>query len=264
MSTAFDPGPAARLIAEAYNTRTLLKDLPEGCRPKDVADGYAVQDRIAADTVAGHGLEDKLAGWKLGLGSANAMRGAGLARPVIGRVFEQRLYEDGDAVPVPGTPPALIEIEIAFTLARDVAPTDKLANPLDAVAAAYLVSEIVVSRFADRKTVGLASFTADSVGFHALVVGQEVDIAAISDLTRTLAVSLDGKEIVRAATGDDAIDPVAMLGHLMAHARERGLTLKKGDMVTTGTLSKPFEATSPAAIIATADGIELAYTMQIA
>lgn len=263
MTTSFNPAPAARLIAQAYNKATTLDALPENVRPTSLAEGYDVQDRIAADTVEERGLNDHLAGWKLGLGSANAMKGAGLSRPVIGRVFASRLYKAEDPVPVPAHAPALIEIEVAFTLGRDIAPTERIANPLDIVAHANIVSEIVLSRFTDRKVVGLPSFVADSVGFHALVIGQRVETAHIGEIARHLVVTLDGREIVRAATGDDAIDPIAMLGHLMAHAAERGLTLRKGDVVTTGTLSKPFETTSPGQITAKADDIELAFAMKL-
>ncbi len=261
MST-FDPAPAARMIAEAQNARRLIKEIPEAQRPKSLAEGYAVQDRVAADTGKAGGITDQLAGWKLGFGSANAMKGANLTRPVIGRVWKNRLVSPDAPVAVPATPPSLIEIEIAFTLGRDVAPGDKLAGPLDAVAKANIVSEIVYSRFEDRKTVGLPTFAADSVGFHALVIGHEVDIKTLPAIVKTLSVTVDGKEVQRAATGDDAIDPVVMLGHLMDHARERGLTLRKGDIVTTGTLSKPFEQTSPATIAATAEGVKLVYTMK--
>lgn len=261
MSTAFDPGPAARLIADAQNAKSLLKEIPEAQRPKSLADGYAVQDRIAAETGTS-GVRDTLAGWKIGLGSANAMKGANLSRPVFGRVFTSRLHKAGSTIAVPAAPASLIEFEICFTFGRDVAPTDKLANPLDAVSKTQLVSEIVYSRFADRKTVGLPSFTADSVGFHGLVMGPEVDPKRIPEIARTMVVTQDGKEVCRAATGDDSIDPVVMLGHLFDHARERGITLKKGEIVTTGSVSKPFEANSPATFVVKADGVELSYTMK--
>ncbi|MFM9943573.1 MAG: fumarylacetoacetate hydrolase family protein [Hyphomicrobiaceae bacterium] len=262
MSTAFDPGPAARLIAEAQNAKTLLKEIPEGQRPKTLAEGYTVQDLVAAQCGQSGGVKDKLAGWKIGLGSANAMKGANLTRPVFGRMFESRLFDSGDTVTVPASPAALIEIEIAFAIARDVAPTENIANPLDVVSRGFIVSEIVFSRFADRKTVGLPSFTGDSVGFHALVVGHEINPAEIPNIVRTLVVQQDGKEVCRAATGDDSLDPVIMLGHLLAHARERGLTLKKGDLVTTGSVSKPFEATSPASFSVRAEGVELDYAIK--
>ena len=157
---------------------------------------------------------------------------------------------------------ALIEIEIAFTIARDIAPTEKVANPLDAVADTHFVSEVVLSRFVDRTKVGLPSFAADSVGFHALVIGQKVQPSAIPGIARSVVVTLDGKEAVRGLSGDDAIDPVVMLGALLAHARDRGITVKKGEIITTGTLSKPFNAKIPCAIEAKADGVALKYTLK--
>jgi len=246
--SAFDPVPAATLLAEAMNTGRRFSELPEAARPLSIADGYDVQDAIAAGR---GGLKDTTAGWKLGLGSANAMRAAKLTRPLIGRVYKGRLYPSDATVPAPAGAKALIEIEIAFTLGRDVPPTQTPGDPLSSVSRTSLVSEIVISRFIDRTVVGLPSFAADSVGFHALVIGPDVKPSDIATVTRSLAVTCNGAEATTVATGDDAIDPVEMLGHLMAHARERGITLKAGEIVTTGTLSKPFEATVPCAIAAT-------------
>lgn len=251
---AFDPAAAAKLLADAMRSGSRLKELPESARPATIAHGYDIQESVArtADTF----------GWKLGLGSANAMRGAKLDRPLIGRMFKGRLYDNGAEVPAPAGAKALIEIEIAFTLGRDVAPTDKLANPLDAVANAHLVSEIVLSRFLDRTVVGLPSFTADSVGFHGLVVGADVETADIGALTRSLTVTLDGKPATSIATGDDAIDPITMLAVLITHARERGQTLRKGEIITTGTLSKPFDAPVPSTIEAKTDFGNVRYTLK--
>lgn len=260
MST-FDPGPAAAVLAAAMNERRRIDALPEAQRPRTVAEGYDIQDRLAEDARRGVGLKDKPAGWKLGMGSVNAMKGAGLDQPLIGRVFAGRLTEAGAAVEGPAGAKALIEIEIAFTLARDVPPTETVTNPLDVVARANLVSEIVLSRYVDRTKVGLPSFAADSVGFHSLVIGPQVDPSAISGIKRSLTVTLDGAPAVAALTGDDALDPVTMLAALMRHARDRGITLRTGEIVTTGTLSKPFDAPIPCAIEAKADGVGLKYTL---
>lgn len=261
MSASFDPTPAASLLAGAMNGATRFDVIPEAQRPRTIAEGYDIQDRIAADSLKGGPLRDKAAGWKLGLGSANAMKGAKLERPLIGRVFAGRLRPNGAFIDAPGGAKALIEIEIAFTLSRDVAPADKIANPLDVVAEAHLVSEIVLSRFIDRTIVGLPSFAADSVGFHALVIGPKVQPAQIGAIARSVAVTLDGKPAVQGLTGDDAIDPLVMMTYLMAHARDRGITLRKGEVVTTGTLSKPFEAPVPSAIEAVTEGGTVRYTL---
>lgn len=258
MTTPFDPAPAATFLANAMNDGSLVTEIPEAQRPGTITEGYDVQDQIAQ----GATLKDTTAGWKLGLGSANAMRGAKIERPLIGRVFSGRLHETGATIATPAGAPAMIEIEVAFTLSRDVAPGDQIANPLDVVAKANLVSEIVLSRFVDRTVVGLPSFAADSVGFHALVIGPEVTAAQIPAIAASMAVTLDGEPAVGGLSGDDAIDPVEMLGHLMAHARDRGITLKAGELVTTGTLSKPFNATAPATVKAQTEHGTVSFTLK--
>ena len=262
MSTPFDPGPAAHLLAMATNTRRQFKELPEANRPRTLAEGYDVQDRMAREAGRSEGLEDSIAGWKLGFGSANAMKGAGLDRPVIGRVFTKRLYKEGDTIPVPVGLKAMVEIEIAFTLARDIGPADRIADPLAAIADTHIACELVLSRYIDRTKVGLPSFVADSVGFHALVVGQKLDVNGIGTVATTATVLVDGKETTGPQTGGDTIDALWSLGQLMAHARDRGLTLRKGEIVTTGTITKPFDAPTPSTIVVKATGAGLTFSLK--
>jgi 2-keto-4-pentenoate hydratase len=248
---AFDPSISAELLARALNEGTQVTELPGAGRPADLAQGYDVQDRVAAIS------KDRPAGWKLGLGSTNAMRGANLTRPVIGRVFASRLKRNGETVRLPYSRPILVEIEIAVVLSRDISPSDRVA-PRDCFETAHIVSELVQSRFVDRRVVGLPSFVGDSVGFAALVVGHPVDVGRLPEIVNSIVVSLDGKEASRAATGDDAIDPLEMLEHLMAHARERDITLRKGEVVTTGTLTRPFDIVAANGMVSVrAAGIEL-------
>jgi 2-keto-4-pentenoate hydratase len=257
----FDPTPAARQLAAAMNTATRIAELAAVGRPSALAEAYAVQERIAADAGKPGGVADEVVGWKLGIGSKNAMQKAGLASPVIGRLFGSRVVADGASVALPAGAPAMVEIEIAFRLARDVAPGERLASPLDAVADAHIVSELVVSRLVDRVAAGLPSFVADSVGFHALIVGAKVPAASIARIAASAIVHVDGKETARGLAGDDAIDPVTALGQLMAHAAERGQTLRAGELVTTGTLTRPFDAPAPARVTLTADGAALAFQL---
>ncbi len=245
---SFNPAPAAATLVETMNAGSRIADLAADCKPGELAQAYDVQDHIAAHQALDGTLNDQLAGWKLGLGSANAMKGAGLARPVIGRVFKGRLFDDGADVPAPAGSVGMIEIEIAFTLARDVAPGDTIADPRDVISSAHLVSEIVISRFIDRTAVGLPSFIADNVGFHALVMGPQVKLEDVPAIANSVTVDLNGERAVGAQQGDDAINPFEMMTYLMAHTAERGLSLKAGEIVTTGSISKPFDAKIPALV----------------
>ena len=104
------------------------------------------------------------------------------------------------------------------------------------------------------------SLVADSVGFAALIVGQPVDMAKVGAIIDGITVMLDGQEVARGLKGDDGLDPLEMVGVLMQHARERGVTLRKGELVTTGTITKPFDIVGrKGAIVTRAPGVELVY-----
>lgn len=257
MSNQFDANPAAAMLGAAMNSGERFAEIPEAQRPRSIPEGYDIQDRIAAGGI----VADETAGWKLGLGSANAMRNAGIERPLIGRVYRGRLHQSGAEVAGPAGAKAMIEIEVAFWLGRDIAPGDTISDPLSVVERAHLVSEVVLSRFLDRTTVGLPSFAADSVGFHALVIGPEIAAPDIPAIAGSVAVKCDGAPVVGGLEGDDAIDPVEMLGYLIGHARDRNITLKAGELVTTGTLSKPFDAAVPSQIEASSSHGNLAYSL---
>jgi len=243
MNESFDPGPAATQLAEAWRSGSLLTELPAAIRPATLSQGYDVQDRLIAM------LGEPVAGWKLGVGSALQKRQAGIGRSIAGRVLQSCLYREGSTVSIPNAAPITIEFEIAYVLSRDVLPEETEVAPLDVVGAVHAAFEIVLSRFTDRRAVGWPSFAADDAAFHALVLGAPIDATRIGELRNSLVVSVDGKEMARSAIGEDATDPVAALGDLIAIARERGMRLPKGSVVSTGTVSKPFNVSAAKARI---------------
>ncbi|WP_420993047.1 fumarylacetoacetate hydrolase family protein [Cupriavidus sp. 30B13] len=238
MSANFNPGAAAELLADAWRRGTQMRDLPAAAKPATLAEGYDVQDRFIA------ALGDPVAGWKLGVGSASAMRRAGLARPLAGQIGASRCLEAGAAVTVPAGAVATIEFEIAVRLARDVPPQRQALAP-DALAAlvdsAQVAFEVVLSRYEDRGAVGMPAFAGDNVGFHALVLGPRIDPASMEAVRASASVAVDGEVRALPLAGDDAIYPLDALQSLLAHAAERRITLRQGTVVTTGTLTRPFD-----------------------
>lgn len=252
MPQGYDPTPAASMLARAWSTGTQIPELPAEIRPRTLSEGYDVQDRLIGE------LGKEVVGWKLGMGSANVMRKMGIDRPVAGRVLASRSYHSGDTVTVPAGAAITIEFEIGFTLGRNIEPAAATVAPLDAVSATNVTFEVVLSRFVDRRVVGVPSFAADNAAFHALVVGPSLDAKQIDDVIRSVTVSVDGNIAARPLIDGDLIDPVQSLGHLIAHARERGLTLRRGEIVSTGTLTAPFDVKHPnAEIVARFMGSEL-------
>lgn len=244
MSKPFDPTPAASLLATHWKNGTQLAELPAEIRPGTLQEGYAVQDRLIA------AMGEKTAGWKLGVGSPLGMRSAGLDRPLVGRILASHCYRSGDTVRLPNQAPVTVEFEIAFVLGRDIEPGDAPASALDAVAATHPAFELVLSRFVDRRAAGWPSFVGDSVGFEASVIGDPIDPGQIAEVVRTVTVAANGKEMARGLTGEDLTDAVKSLDYLIAHARERGIALKRGEIVSAGAIAKPFDLTRPAEIVA--------------
>ena len=238
-TTAFDPAPAAALLHQAWRNGTQMAELPLQVRPQTLDEGYDVQDRLIAE------MKDEVAGWKLGVGSPLAMRSGGLLRPLVGRVLKSHCYKSGDTIGLPNAYPVTVEFEVAFVLGRDIAPTDAVLPPAALIASAHVTFEFVLSRFVNRRAVGWPSFAGDSVGFEALVVGPEIDPASIEAIVASVVASVDGQEVARGLVGDDLTDPWSALGSLIDHARHRGITLHKGQIVTTGALAKPFNVAGP-------------------
>jgi 2-keto-4-pentenoate hydratase len=250
--TVFDPAPAAALLAAAWRSGEQMIALPAAMRPQTLAQGYALQDRLIA------AMDDPPSGWKLGVGNPAAMRHSGLGKPLIGRVLGSRVHRSGDSVRVPGGgAPITFEFEIAFVLARDIVPTTVVEDPMSVVASTCTTFELVRSRFVDRLAVGWPSFAGDSVGFEALVVGADVDAGQIDAIARSVVVERDGVEIARGLSGDALTDPIGSLGALLTHAREYGVTLKRGEIVTTGVVAKPFDFSAGGEFVARFDGGEM-------
>ncbi len=235
MSKTFDPVPAASLLAATWRSHNQLTELPAGIRPRTLSEGYDVQDRLIS------AMGEAVTGWKLGVGSPAALRDGGLERPLVGRVLASHCYRSGDTVPLPSRAPVTVELEIAFILGRDLEPDAPPIAAMEAIAEARLTFELVLSRFVNRRAVGWPSYAADNVGFEALIVGNAIDPARLAEVIRTATVSMDGKETARALSGDDLTDPVASLDGLIAHARERGIALRRGEIVSTGAIARPFD-----------------------
>jgi 2-keto-4-pentenoate hydratase len=200
MAEAFDPHPAAAMLAEAWRGGTLLAELPQALRPATMAEGYDIQDRLIVE------LGRPVVGWKLGLGSAVQKRQSGVGRSIAGRVLGSHLHRPGAEVRLPNAAPVTVEFEIAYVLGRDIRPDEAEFPVIDAVAEVRAAFELVLSRFVNRRTVGWPSFAA-------------------------------------------ATDPAGALAYLVATARERGMTLPKGSVISTGTVSKPFDIAAPTAEI---------------
>jgi 2-keto-4-pentenoate hydratase len=232
MSEPFNPNPAARLLLATWDKQQQIDALPPEVRPASLEQGYRIQDRLIDTT------DDFVSGWKLGVGSPAAMRAAGANRPLIGQLLSSRCYGAHDVVRISTAGPVTVEFEIVFVLGCDVPPDSD--RPIERIVeAAHVGFEFVLSRYVDRRAVGQPSFVADNVGFDACVLGPQIPVGDIGEAAAQVVVSVDGAEAARGLTGDDVSDPWLSLQYLLDHARERDITLRRGEIVFTGAAAKP-------------------------
>jgi 2-keto-4-pentenoate hydratase len=232
---------AASKLLDAWRSGELLDALPAANRPETIAQGYDAQDAFFK---AAGGVR---AGWKLGVGSPAGMRAANLSRALVGQLDSRRCHETGVALKLPAPTAVTIECEIAFVLNRDLPPLQGRRVEPEDIRVTCITLEVVRSRFIDRKRVGWPSFTADNVGFEALIISEPVctglNEPLLHELANTTVVHLNGHPKATGLSGELATNPMSSLAALYAHAAERGETLKAGEIITTGAMCEPFDIT---------------------
>ena len=234
----FAPDAAARRLQHAAGNRQLLIELAADERPATVDDGYLVQTAVLA---AGG---ESIAGWKIAGASPRCLRGEVPAVPLIGGVVPSRILRSGATLAIHAGAPLTLEAEVAVSFARDVAPADEpfTAALIEQVFAAI---EVVRSRFVDRKAVGQPSFAADNVGFHALVCGDAVDLAPGAGFVANVEMRFNDQVISTSLLGDDRTQPFQALAFLWSEFARRCITIPRGAVITTGTLTLPVDVTGP-------------------
>lgn len=188
-----------------------------------LADGYALQARAAA-------WLGTPAGWKVGATSVAAMRFLGVAEPIRGRLYHERMFADGGVIDLGDD--LMAEPEILLVLGRDLGPGE---DPLPAVARAAFAAEIVRPTRADAFEQGPGFIVADNAAGLGVLVGPVLPLAALGDPAAIHALlAVVGGD--RSQGSADAVlgDPLRALAWL---ARATG-GLPAGSAVMTGAMAR--------------------------
>ncbi len=224
---------AAETIAAARREGRLLEPLPETCRPRSLAEGYEVQNAFR------NAWPDTLAGWKIGATSHVTMERFGVNEPIYGPFFARDIYAS------PATPSAdrvqhmAIESEFAYRLGADLparATPYQREEIVDAIDALIPCFEIVSPRFLKVPFDDVASAVADCVMNAAMIMGEPItDWRGIDAALHPVKLSIDGL-VTGEGNGSDCLgDPRNVLDWIVEKLRVRGIDLKKGEILSTGT-----------------------------
>ena len=230
---------AAELLWRTRLQEKRIEALPPALRPATLAEGYAIQEAMLG--LAGQPTY----GWKIAATSAAGQKHIGVTEPLAGRLFRDFVLPDGARRPAAPLHMKVAEAEFAFEMARDLGPRGldyDLREVCDAVAAMHLAIEIPDARYDVFDTIGAPSIVADCA-FHAwFVLGVEVPHWRNLDLPNQPVRALKKGAVVAEGRGVNALgDPRIALTWLANHLTHRGLGLKAGEVVTTGTCVKPVD-----------------------
>jgi 2-keto-4-pentenoate hydratase len=157
--------------------------------------------------------------------------------------LEETLIANGGTAPMAGNEMRVAEPEFAFRMGRDLPPRPApytVAEVLDAVATLHPAIEIPDSRFAEFIAAGEAQIIADNACAHLFVLGEatSADWRARDLIEERPVITMRGQKFI--GHGKNVLgDPRVALAWLANELRGLGITLRAGEVVTTGTCHPP-------------------------
>jgi 2-keto-4-pentenoate hydratase len=229
---------ACALLYRHWAQGTQIEALPPKLVPSDRAEAYAVQACIEEFTVA------PLYGWKIAATSSAGQRHIGVDGPLAGRILAERVIADGGACAMGGNLMKVAELEFAFRMGDDLPPRGEpyaQDEVLARVAALHPAIELPDSRFAHFERAGLAQLVADNACAHLFVLGPAVTVDwRAMDLASHPGRVLRNGVLAEEGVGRNVLgDPRIALTWLANELSRHGMTLRCGQVVTTGTCAKP-------------------------
>jgi 2-keto-4-pentenoate hydratase len=228
---------AAAILWEAWQRGTRLSSLPAHCRPRDRAEGYAIQSeliRISAQQVAG---------WKIAAMSLAGQRHLNVDGPLAGPLLADRLVAAGSTIDLRGNQMRLAEAEFAFRMAAPLPPRGSpysCDEVTSAVASLHPAIELPDSRYADVTAVGAPQLIADAACAWRATVGEPVslDWRGIDLDAHAVAVFKDD-QLCAEGRGENVGGPLRALTWIANELAAYGGGLRAGDLVITGTCVEP-------------------------
>lgn len=214
-----------------------IEALPDHLRPSTLAEGYAIQDAMVASAA------QPVSGWKIAATSKAGQAHIGVTEPLAGRLFKNFILEDGARLPAAPLHMKVMEAEFAFRMARDLLPRSAVYaqdEVCDAVAALHLAIEVPDARFERFAEIGPAQIVADDAFASWFLLGPQVPDWRRLDLPTQRVCAVNNGTVAAEGAGANALgNPRIALTWLANHLSQRGIGLKAGDIVTTGTCITP-------------------------
>ena len=222
------------MLDRLLETRRTHRKSPLPSPPIGLDVAYRIQDDLREALVArGH----RVIGWKAGLTGRTAQEATGIHHPVSGFLLGDGVYATGETVPMSRFADLAVEVETAFVMKRDLTgPGVTPAAALLAVAGALPALELAELRWDGNPTGG--DLIADGVAGNAIVLGQPLTPVVGLDLAlEGVVYEMNGRVMATNTAAEVLGNPLNSLAWLANHLGERGLGLRAGDLVMSGSIS---------------------------
>jgi 2-keto-4-pentenoate hydratase len=228
----------AALIDEFLRVRTEPRPHrppSEQGRRLDPAEAYRLQDRLR-ETLLARG--ERLAGWKAAFTTRAAQEANELPEPGCAFLLASGVLASRAEVPFARFSAPAVEAEIAFVMRQELAgPGVTAARAATAVEGALAALEVVDFRYTG-KTTG-TDLIAEGIYASAIVLGGALTPITGLDLALEGLVYEHSGTLAATATGAEVMgNPLNSLAWVANHLGTRGLGLRPGDIVMTGSVSK--------------------------
>lgn len=200
-----------------------------------LAEAYRLQDRLR-ETLLARG--ERLAGWKTAFTTRAAQEANELTEPGSAFLLASGVLATRAEVSFVRFGAPAVEAEVAFVIRHELAgPGVTAARAATAVEGALAALELVDFRY-DGKTVG-TDLIAEGIYASAIVLGGSLTPITGLDLALEGLVYEHNGTLAATATAAEVMgNPLNSLAWLANHLGSRGLTLRPGDVVMTGSVSR--------------------------
>lgn len=229
----------ARHLFDANAAGAPFEWLTGDLKPRSMAEAYRAQSALfELWRTSGAGT---LGGWKIALTSQAMQDLCGVDQPCVGGVLGGRITSGPATVSMADYVRLGLEFELAVRVGQDM---DAAGGPYDAASARARTAavapafELIEDRGADYGDFDAASLVADNTWNGGVVLGAEISEWRDVDWPHA-PVTLDyNGETETAVAGDAMGDPFIGLAAVANNLLERGLKVRAGDIVITGSTLK--------------------------
>lgn len=230
---------AAAILIEAERAKKQAKQLSVTFPKIDIDDAYAIQQEVtkrklkAGRTVIGH---------KIGLTSKAMQQSLGINEPDYGHLFDDMMVADGAKLAFENYCVPRIEVELAFVLGQPLkGPGVGLFDVLRATEYVVPSLEIIDARLINpRKIFDTVSDNGAAAG---IVIGGQVMRPDDFDLRWAGAILYKNSEIEETGIAAGVLGhPALGIAWLANKLGPRGITLKPGHILLSGSFTRPVHA----------------------